>query len=179
MSLLSGLMTSPTLDLGTGRPKNASAKTISAVDSPASLAISEASINPVTRAAISFEYASLRHNKHCPTGMYITPSVESILVWEAVLFVHKGPYAGSVLKFLMTFPDNYPDRLPTARFLTDVFHPLVATQTGSFNLTARFRPWRPKEHHVHDILHFIKVAFKEPALDKLDEMDAVNKEAFK
>jgi ubiquitin-protein ligase len=93
--------------------------------------------------------------------MYITPSVESILVWEAVLFVHKGehpvetpkdltlsfscplgPYAGSVLKFLMTFPDNYPDRLPTARFLTDVFHPLVATQTGSFNLTARFRPWR-------------------------------------
>ncbi|KAF8845755.1 UBC-like protein [Paxillus ammoniavirescens] len=170
-------MTSPTLDLGIGRPKNASAKTISAVDSPAS--ISEASINPVTRAAISFEYASLRHNKHCPTGMYITPSAESILVWEAVLFVHKGYYAGSVLKFLVTFPDSYPDRLPTVRFLTDVFHPLVATQTGSFNLTARFRPWRPKEHHIHDILHFIKVAFKEPTLDKLDEIDAVNKEAFK
>lgn len=38
---------------------------------------------------------------------------------------------------------------------------------------------RPKEHHVHDILYFVKTAFKERALDKLNEMDAVNKEAFK
>ncbi|KIJ70586.1 hypothetical protein HYDPIDRAFT_77782 [Hydnomerulius pinastri MD-312] len=178
--MLSGLVASPTLDLGVGRIKNASSKTISTAESSSS--ISEASINPVTRAAISIEYASLRHNNHCPTGMYITPTAESILTWDAVLFVHKGKYcyyAGSVLKFVMTFPDNYPDRPPAVRFLTDVFHPLIATQTGLFNLTARFRPWRPKEHHVHDILHFIKVAFKEPHLDRLNEIDAINKEAFK
>lgn len=53
-----------------------------------------------------------------------------------------GDYAGSVLKFVMMFPDNYPDRPPTVRFVTDVFHPLVANQTGIFNLMARFRPWR-------------------------------------
>lgn len=56
--------------------------------------------------------------------------------------IFPGDYAGSVLKFVMTFPDNYPERPPTVRFVTDVFHPLVATQTGLFNLTARFRPWR-------------------------------------
>lgn len=53
-----------------------------------------------------------------------------------------GSYAGSIFKFVITFPDNYPDRPPTVRFVTDVFHPLVASQTGMFNLTARFRPWR-------------------------------------
>lgn len=38
---------------------------------------------------------------------------------------------------------------------------------------------RPKEHHVHDVLYFVKSAFKEHALEKLNEMDVVNKEAFK
>lgn len=40
-------------------------------------------------------------------------------------------------------------------------------------------PRRPKEHHVHDILYFVKTAFKERGLEKLNEMDVVNKEAFK
>jgi len=167
---------SPTLDLG-GRSRNASSKLVSTVDLTAPGL--DASISPVTRAAISIEYASLRHDKHCPTGVYVTPSTESVLIWDAVLFVHKGDYAGSVFKFVMTFPNNYPDRPPTVRFVTDVFHPLVASQTGMLNLTARFRPWRPKEHHVHDILYFVKTAFKERALGKLNEMDVVNKEAFK
>ncbi|KAN0097608.1 hypothetical protein V8E55_002054 [Tylopilus felleus] len=176
ITMLSALVASPTLDLGVR--SRASSKPASATVDPTAPA-PPASISPVTRAAISIEYASLRHDRHCPTGMYITPSAESMLVWDAVLFVHKGDYAGSVLKFVMTFPDNYPERPPTVRFVTDVFHPLVATQTGLFNLTARFRPWRPKEHHVHNVLYFVKTAFKERALDKLNEMDVVNKEAFK
>ncbi|KAF8559129.1 UBC-like protein [Imleria badia] len=175
--MLGGLVASPTFDLG-GRSRNASSK-LAATTAETTAPASEASISPVTRAAISIKYASLRHDRHCPTGMYITPSTESMLIWDAVLFVHKGNYAGSVFKFVMTFPDDYPDRPPTVRFVTDVFHPLVATQTGMLNLTARFRPWRPKEHHVHDILYFVKTAFKERALDKLNEMDVVNKEAFK
>ncbi|KAF8450695.1 ubiquitin-conjugating enzyme/RWD-like protein [Boletus edulis BED1] len=179
--MLSGLVASPTLDLS-GRSRNFAASKLASTTVDQTAVASESSIRPVTRAAISIEYASLRHGKHCPTGIYVTPSTESVLIWDAVLFVHKGEpgdYAGSVLKFVVTFPDNYPDRPPTVRFVTDVFHPLVATQTGLFNLTARFRPWRPKEHHVHDMLYFVKTAFKGHALDRLNEMDVVNKEAFK
>ena len=47
-------------------------------------------VSAVTRAAVSLEYASLRYKKHCPLGIYIVPSLESILVWDAVLFVHQG-----------------------------------------------------------------------------------------
>ncbi|RDB22707.1 Protein crossbronx-like [Hypsizygus marmoreus] len=171
-------------------------------------------ISPVTRTAVSLEYASLRHTLHCPLGMYVVPSVENLLVWDAVFFIHqgadysflepffhvltsqsKGYYADAILKFRLTFPSNYPERPPMVQFVTDVFHPLVSSQNGTFNMAPRFRPWRyaltitsqassyiairPKEHHVFDVLHYIKAAFKKHALDGISESDCLNKEAFR
>ena len=89
IAMLSGLVASPTFDLVGGRLRNASKPTATTTADPTAPA-SEASISPVTRAAISIEYASLRHDKHCPTGMYVTPSTESMLIWDVVLFMHKG-----------------------------------------------------------------------------------------
>ncbi|KAG5727493.1 hypothetical protein E4T56_gene11991 [Termitomyces sp. T112] len=136
-------------------------------------------VNVVTRTAVSLEYASIRHRGHCPLGMYIMPSVENLLVWDAVFFVHQGYYADAILKFQISFPSAYPDEQPSVQFVTDVFHPLIHNQTGSFNMAPRFRPWRPKEHHIFDMLHYIKAAFKKKALDNLQEADCLNKEAFR
>ncbi|KAF9534348.1 UBC-like protein [Crepidotus variabilis] len=133
----------------------------------------------LARTAVSLEYASLIHTGHCPLGIYVIPSSNNLLVWDAVFFVHQGYYADSILKFRLNFPGNYPEAPPTVTFLTDVFHPLIASPSGSFNLAARFRPWRPKEHHAFDILHWIKVAFKKHALDKFTEPDCFNKEAYR
>lgn len=47
------------------------------------------------------------------------------------------------------------------------------------SLSARFRPWLPHEHHVFDVLHAIKAAFKKDALDRLDERDCFNPEALR
>ena len=44
----------------------------------------------LTRTAVSLEYAALCHLGHCPLGMYVTPSAENLLVWDAVFFVHQG-----------------------------------------------------------------------------------------
>ncbi|KAF5370103.1 hypothetical protein D9758_001060 [Tetrapyrgos nigripes] len=131
-----------------------------------------------TRAAISFEYASLRHKSHCPLGIYVIPSTESLLMWDGVLFIHQGYYADSVLKFRLTFPQNYPDRPPVVQFINDVFHPLVSAQ-GVFNLAPQIRVWRPNQHHVFDVLHFVKAAFKRDVLDKIEESDCYNKEAYR
>jgi ubiquitin-protein ligase len=111
--------------------------------------------------------------------MYVVPSAETLMIWDAVLFVHQGYYTDSTLKFQLTFPSNYPERPPVVQFLTDIFHPLISQQTGVFNLAPRFRPWRPKEHHVFDVLHWIKAAFKKHALDEMKESDCLNKEAFR
>ena len=39
--------------------------------------------------------------------------------------------------------------------------------------------FRPKEHHVFDVLHFLKTAFKKHALDAIKESDCLNKEAYR
>ncbi|KII94764.1 hypothetical protein PLICRDRAFT_33572 [Plicaturopsis crispa FD-325 SS-3] len=179
--MLSGLVASPTIDLGGGSRTKSRSNTVAQTrhGRSQSIAVDPASTNPVPRTAISLEYASLRNAGHCPLGMYVTPSAESIFIWDAVFFVHQGYYTDSILKFRLTFPTNYPDRPPTVQFRTDVFHPLINQQTGVFNLAPRFRPWRPKEHHVFDVLHWIKAAFKKHALDEIKESDCSNKEAFR
>jgi len=176
LSAVGNLVPSPTIDLGMAKGRNVSTTIAPAADS----ALPEGSVvSPATHAALNFQYASLRNTNHCPTGIYITPSMGNPMVWDAVLFVHKGYYRDSVLKFTITFPNDYPERPPTVRFLTDVFHPLVDSRTGVYSLAPRFRPWKPKEHQIHHILHFIKSTLKEPTLDKLQEPDVLNKEAFK
>ncbi|KAI0307120.1 ubiquitin-conjugating enzyme/RWD-like protein [Multifurca ochricompacta] len=137
-------------------------------------------VNHLSRATISLEYASLRYQFHCPLGMYVIPFVDDLSIWDAVLFIHQGYYTDSILKFRLTFPDNYPERPPTVHFTTDVFHPLISHQDGTFNLAPKFNPWRSaKEHHAHDILYYIKASFKKHALDQIKESDCLNKEAFR
>jgi hypothetical protein len=82
-------------------------------------------------------------------------------------------------------------------FITDVFHPLISHQDGTFNLAPKFNPWRfvtlprlvsfitlfclasPNEHHVYDVLYCIKGSFKKHTLDQIKENDCLNKEAFR
>nr|GAT59410.1 UBC-like protein [Mycena chlorophos] len=136
-------------------------------------------IDPVARTTISLEFASLGHRDHCPLGIYILPSPDTITVWDGTFFVHQGYFADAVFKFRLTFPPTYPDSPPQVKFTSDVFHPLVSPNSGTFNLAPRFRPWRPKEHRVFDVLHWIKAAFKKHALDEIKEVDCLNKEAFR
>jgi hypothetical protein len=151
--MLGSLVTSAH-DPGTSKSKY---KPVNASQSSSTL--KDANVAPLTRTAVCLEYASLRFQRHCPLGMYVVPSVESILFWDAVLFVHQGVclavfprhfvslrlqgyYADSILKFRLNFPANYPDRPPVVQCLTDVFHPLISQKNGFFNLAPRFRPWR-------------------------------------
>ncbi|KAF9821228.1 hypothetical protein IEO21_00836 [Rhodonia placenta] len=173
---IGSLVASPTIDL------SASAKSRPRTSSrvPSSNAVIPDQASPaLTRTAVSLEYAALRYSGHCPLGMYVTPSTGDLLVWDAVFFVHQGYYADSILKFRLTFPPNYPERPPIVQFLTDVFHPLISQQDGTFNLAPRFRLWRPKEHHIFDVLHWVKAAFKKHALDDIKEADCLNKEAYR
>lgn len=48
-----------------------------------------------------------------------------------------------------------------------------------FNLTFLLTATRPKEHHVFDVLHWIKASFKRVQLDQLQESECLNKDAFR
>lgn len=91
------------------------------------------------------------------------------------------------------------------QFVTDIFHPLI-DQKGHFHLGSHLRPWkyvvlvailltttvpslqknlffflhfRPKEHHIFNILYDVKAAFKRNRLDQIKESDAWNQEAYR
>lgn len=139
---------------GTPPPKQAPRKSAPSIHAP--------SVNHLSRAAISLEYTSLRYQSHCPLGMYIIPFADDPSIWDAVLFIHQGEpyrslpvsllkakvtwrqgyYTDSILKFRLIFPHNYPEQPPTVHFVTDVFHPLISHQDGTFNLAPKFNPWR-------------------------------------
>ncbi|KZT38323.1 UBC-like protein [Sistotremastrum suecicum HHB10207 ss-3] len=137
--------------------------------SPASGLVSE---------TLAMEYASLRHPHHLPLGIYVLPDEASLLIWQGVWFLHQGFYANSVLKFKLVFPPNYPDAPPALQFITQVFHPLVR-EDGLINMEGGFSPWRPREHHVHHVLHWLKAAFKKEGLAAVSETQAWNKEAYR
>ncbi|KAH9900014.1 UBC-like protein [Cubamyces lactineus] len=177
--MLSSLVPSPSLDFTTPTKSRPSRQNTRVLSTSSTSNTESSTNNALTRTAVSLEYASLRHTGHCPLGMYITPSPDNLMVWDAVFFVHQGYYTDSILKFRLIFPSNYPEQPPTVQFLTDVFHPLISQQDGTFNLAPRFRPWRPKEHHVFDVLHWVKAAFKKHALDDIKEADCFNKEAYR
>lgn len=172
-------------------------------------------VSPVTRTAISLEYASLRHIQHCPLGIYVTPSAETLLVWDAVFFVHQGisgqlTRRASILKNirllcrcgleLSSDLSNRLSREPACgpvcdRYISSLgwpgwgfqplapLSPMAVHRDGFSKLPLKYLTYdvlhSPKEHHVFDILHYIKAAFKKHALDKIHESDCLNKEAFR
>lgn len=63
---------------------------------------------------------------NCPDGIYVSPSPSVEDEWSAVIFLHKGPYAGSVLRFRFVFPAAFPARAPSVYFAKgSLIHPLV------------------------------------------------------
>src|SRR5687767_13471931 len=47
-----------------------------------------------------------------PDGMYLLPVRECLLRWDGVIFVNKGPFEGSIVRFVVKIPENYPFEKP-------------------------------------------------------------------
>ena len=57
-----------------------------------------------------------------------TPGDESIFEWDAIIF---GPdetiWEGGIFQLSMKFTEDYPNKPPKVKFLTECFHPNVYT----------------------------------------------------
>ncbi|SCZ88872.1 BZ3500_MvSof-1268-A1-R1_Chr2-1g04698 [Microbotryum saponariae] len=132
------------------------------------------------RQAVMLEFATLGASSTCPLGMYVLPTSDDVFTWQCVLFIHRGYFRDSVLRFSMTMAPTYPSRLPpTITFSTNVFHPLVDPATGRFHLGDRFSPWTPGRDYLFHVLHHVKNAFKREGLDAVQQENCGNPEAWK
>ncbi|KAI9138487.1 ubiquitin-conjugating enzyme/RWD-like protein, partial [Paraphysoderma sedebokerense] len=93
--------------------------------------------------------------------------------WYAVFFPHSGPYKSGVFKFVITFPNDYPDSPPRIFFLTEMFHPLVDA------ISKEFEYLRRAKFTVTKLLRYLKKCFSENGLKALKAEECVNIDAWK
>lgn len=101
-------------------------------------------------------------------------------VWLGTHFVHRGYWAGSVLRFRLDIPRDYPASAPEVTYTgTAIVHPLIDPATGRVRLDSRFSTWRPRQDYIIHILFWMKAIFKRRDLDSIKENACANPEAYR
>uniref|UniRef100_A0A8P0TT94 Ubiquitin conjugating enzyme E2 A n=2 Tax=Canis lupus TaxID=9612 RepID=A0A8P0TT94_CANLF len=93
-----------------------------------------------------------------PAGVSGAPSENNIMVWNAVIFGPEGtPFEDGTFKLTIEFTEEYPNKPPTVRFVSKMFHPNVYAD-GSICLDILQNRWSPT-YDVSSILTSIQVNF--------------------
>lgn len=96
-----------------------------------------------------------------PTGVSGAPSENNIMLWNAVIFGPVGtPFEDGTFKLLIEFSEEYPNKPPTVRFVSRMFHPNVYAD-GSICLDILQNRWSPT-YDVSSILTSIQSLLDEP-----------------
>ncbi|KAI8324157.1 UBC-like protein [Martensiomyces pterosporus] len=130
------------------------------------------------RCELRIELMGLSTLGHCPRGVYIMPSLQSINVWHGVMFVKRGYWRDAVIRFRIDIPREYPNRHPIISLVSPVFHPLVRREDGRFALEQQFPKWTPYSDYIFHALYYFKNAFKNRVLKQLEPRDCYNIDAY-
>lgn len=95
-----------------------------------------------------------------PTGVSGAPTDNNIMIWNAVIFgPHDTPFEDGTFKLTIEFTEEYPNKPPTVRFVSKMFHPNVYAD-GGICLDILQNRWSPT-YDVSAILTSIQVRAKE------------------
>lgn len=109
----------------------------------------------------------LKHlQKFCPRGIYIIPQSDNIKIWHGVIFPREGLYKDGIFKFQIQIPPEYPNSAPKVVFVSKVYHPLIAYDTGILDLSKRFPKWEPGKCFLVRVIYYIQDLFCQEELFK-------------
>lgn len=61
-----------------------------------------------------------------PAGVSGAPTEDNILMWEAIIFGPQDtPFEDGTFKLTLEFTEEYPNKPPTVKFVSKMFHPNV------------------------------------------------------
>lgn len=93
-----------------------------------------------------------------PTGVSGAPTDNNIMIWNAVIFgPHDTPFEDGTFKLTIEFTEEYPNKPPTVRFVSKMFHPNVYAD-GGICLDILQNRWSPT-YDVSAILTSIQVTY--------------------
>lgn len=115
------------------------------------------SVNPKECIEINFAlFYVFRLQEDPPTGVSGAPTDNNIMIWNAVIFgPHDTPFEDGTFKLTIEFTEEYPNKPPTVRFVSKVFHPNVYAD-GGICLDILQNRWSPT-YDVSAILTSIQV----------------------
>ncbi|KAG5556223.1 hypothetical protein RHGRI_006734 [Rhododendron griersonianum] len=112
-----------------------------------------------------------------PAGISGAPQDNNIMLWNAVIFgPDDTPWDGGTFKLTLQFSEDYPNKPPTVRFVSRMFHPNIYAD-GSICLDILQNQWSPI-YDVAAILTSIQVMVSKGAQENELFMDGDSVQGF-
>ncbi|KAI5352598.1 hypothetical protein L3X38_005489 [Prunus dulcis] len=113
------------------------------VELPNSLAVSQQAVRMSTPARKRLMRDFKRLQQDPPAGISGAPQNNNIMLWNAVIFgPDDTPWDGGTFKLTLQFTEDYPNKPPTVRFVSRMFHPNIYAD-GSICLDILQNQWSP------------------------------------
>ncbi|PQQ08691.1 hypothetical protein Pyn_14578 [Prunus yedoensis var. nudiflora] len=113
------------------------------VAEPNSLAVSQQAVRMSTPARKRLMRDFKRLQQDPPAGISGAPQDNNIMLWNAVIFgPDDTPWDGGTFKLTLQFTEDYPNKPPTVRFVSRMFHPNIYAD-GSICLDILQNQWSP------------------------------------
>ncbi|EIE25156.1 hypothetical protein COCSUDRAFT_22502 [Coccomyxa subellipsoidea C-169] len=96
-----------------------------------------------------------------PQGIDGSPNLDNIMLWNAVIFGPEDtPWDGGTFKLSLQFTEEYPNKAPVVKFVSNIFHPNVYAD-GGICLDILQNQWSPI-YDVSAILTSIQSLLSDP-----------------
>ncbi|GAB1604498.1 ubiquitin-conjugating enzyme E2-17 kDa [Argonauta hians] len=106
----------------------------------------------------------MRLQEDPPAGVSGAPTDNNIMLWNAVIFgPNDTPFEDGTFKLTVKFTEEYPNKPPTVRFISKMFHPNIYAD-GSICLDILQNRWSPT-YDVSSILTSIQSLLHDPNPD--------------
>lgn len=97
-------------------------------------------------------------------GIFAAPQENNLMCWEAVIFgPEQTPWEGGSFKLILEFTEEYPNKPPVVKFISNMFHPNIYAD-GKICLDILTNNWSPI-YDVHAILTSIQSLLSDPNPD--------------
>ncbi|SMN21243.1 similar to Saccharomyces cerevisiae YGL058W RAD6 Ubiquitin-conjugating enzyme (E2) [Maudiozyma saulgeensis] len=102
-----------------------------------------------------------RMKEDAPPGLSASPLPDNVMVWNAMIIGPADtPYEDGTFRLLLEFGEDYPNKPPHVKFLSEMFHPNVYAN-GEICLDILQNRWTPT-YDVASILTSIQSLFNDP-----------------
>lgn len=108
-----------------------------------------------------------------PEGVSATPLPENVMVWNAIIIGPADtPFEDGTYRLLINFDEQYPNKPPSVKFISEIFHPNVYA-SGDLCLDILQNRWSPT-FDVSSILTSIQSLLNDPNISSPANVEAAN-----